>query len=68
MHDALEPLPLVVDRPGGVDPRHPGFEAGPFELDERPDLVQVRHREPPQDGALAEVGGQGTHEAGVAAF
>ena len=31
VHDALEPPPLVVDRPGGVDPRHPGFEAGPFE-------------------------------------
>jgi hypothetical protein len=67
-HHALEPPPLVVDRAGQVDPRHPGFETGPLELDQRPDLVQVREREPPQDGAVAEIGGQGAHDAGVAAF
>jgi hypothetical protein len=68
VHHALEPPPLVVDRAGRVHPRHPGLETSSLDLDQRPDLVQVRDREPPQDGAVAQIGGQGVHEVGVAAF
>ena len=44
------------------------LETRSLDLDQRPDLVQVRDREPPQDGAVAQIGGQGVHEVGVAAF
>src|SRR3990172_1153948 len=66
--NAFEPRALVLDRAGPLDPRHPTGQPIALGLHERPRLVQVVHREPSKDRAVAELDRQRAHDVEGAAF